>query len=132
MSKVLIQVLLLLLAACTNVASAVNVHHIKRGRRLVLKKRHALTAASPYSTKAPSLGKGTGKGSTKSPSYSTKSPSKSTKMPKSSPKKGSKKSGKGDASSTNILAAAQVNSSMAETMTVGVLSVVLASAFLWM
>jgi hypothetical protein len=137
MSKVFIKILLLLFATCNNVVTAVNVRRIKRGRKLVMK-RQVLTAASPvvYSTKAPSPGKGKGS-SSKSPSYSTKSPSKSTKIPKMSPKKkstkkDSKKSAKGSTSSTSIQAAAQMNGSMAETMTVGLLSAVLATAILWM
>ncbi len=114
MSKVIIQMFLLLLAVCTNVATAVNIRHIKRGSRLAMK-RQVLTSISPlmYSTKVPSPGKG--KGSSKSPSFSTKSPLKSTKMPKTSSKtksakKDSKKAGKGAISSTDIQAAAQFNS----------------------
>jgi hypothetical protein len=136
MSKVIIQIFLLLLAVCTNVATAVNVRHIKRGRRLAMK-RQVLTSISPlmYSTKVPSPGKG--KGSSKSPSFSTKSPLKSTKMPKTSSKtkstkKDSKKAGKGAISSTNIQAAAQFNGSMTKKMSIGFFGAVLATALLWM
>lgn len=136
MSKVLIKILLLIFATCNNVVTAANVRRIKRGRKLVMK-RQVLTAASPvvYSTKAPSPGKGKGT-SSKNPSYSTKSPSKSTKAPKlstkkKSTKKDSKKSAK-DSTSSTIQAAAQMNGSMAETITVGLLSAVLATAILWM
>lgn len=143
MSKAIIQLFLLLLAVSTNVATAVNVRHIKRGRRLAMK-RQVLTSIFPlvYSTKVPSPGKG--KGSSKSPSFSTKSPSKSTKMPKKSSKmpkkssktksakKDSKKAGKGTNSSTNIQAAAQFNGSMTKKMSIGVFGAVLATALLWM